>query len=278
MTQKKIKIIAILIIVLIVGIPISGIFTVHNSHIYFILDNKVKPYKAGTYENYTIVNNGIYNEDTSGYLNITSESKDISINMHLNYNNSCNSSKHMAEITTNRIIDRTGDRFSYNNSRIILPFFYNSNSQTLMQDGKQIENYSKKNITHSMISTGGIYMYHMGIYLYSSFNKNSSRGASCVGIAYDAHSHLLHSMYDLGDPILANITGAFYNNSSYPMGMNLFLDKTNIIVFPVDWLYVGLVYFVVGLSIGFFVIVPAVIILSISAYRKHRKKGHKNGK
>ena len=132
MTQKKIKIIAILIIVLIVGIPISGIFTVHNNHIYFILDNKVKPYKAGTYENYTIVNNGIYNEDTFGYLNITSESKDILINMHLNYNNSCDSSKHMTEITTNRIINRTGNGFYYNNSRITLPFFYNPTSQTLL--------------------------------------------------------------------------------------------------------------------------------------------------
>ena len=273
MTQKKIKIkikikiIAILIIVLIVGIPISGIFTVHNNHIYFILDNKVKPYKAGTYENYTIRNSG----NTSGYLNITSESKDILVNTHLNYldfNNSCNSSEHMAEITTNRIINRTGNGFYYNNSRIILPFFYNPNSTTLIQDGKQIENYSNKDIAHSMITIGGIYMYHMGICLCPSNFTN----------VYDAHSHLLSFMGDCGDPIFANITGAFYNNTSRPIGMNLFLDKTNIVVFPVDWLYVGLVYLVVGLFLGFFVIVPAVVILSISAYRKHRKKGHKNGK
>jgi hypothetical protein len=87
------------------------------------------------------------------------------------------------------------------------------------------------------------------------------------------HSNLLDFMSDIGNPVFSNITGAYFdNNISEPILMSIFLNKTSTIVFPIDYDYVALTYAVVAFAVGFFIIIPAGIILGVLWYRRRKKR------
>ncbi len=259
MLSKRNKIIVILVIILIICMSTSGTFAIHNNKIIFKYTNKVTPYSQGTFENYTIISNIIYNEKTSGYLNISSTKNNIIINMDLTYYNGTS----FLKIITDKTLNKTGNAIYFNNTKVVLPFFNIHNSKTLMQYGKNKLNYSKNDVSNGIINIKGLYRCHVGVYISSSN----------ILAVYDLHSHLLNFICDTGNHVFSDITDTYFNNNlSYPILMDMFLHKTNIIVFPIDYVYVAVVYIVLAFAMGFFIIIPVVAILGITAYRKHRRK------
>lgn len=269
MISKRKKIFTIFIVILILGISFSGMFAWHNNSLAFKYNNKIIPYQAGTFENYTIYGKS---EHTTGYLNVSSTGTYVKINMYLKYHNSSS----YPHIVTNKILNKTKNGIYYKGKKVILPFFQ-STGNTMLEYGNSMLNYSNKNISRSMITCPGLYKYHIGVYIGASESDAAGFGSIILAV-YDLHSHLLNDMSDLGNPTFAAITGAYYdNNTSYPIALGLFLHKTNTIVFPVNWIYVMLVYLIVAFALALFIIIPVAAILGITAYRRHRRKkvGHR---
>jgi len=231
----------------------------HDNNIVFKYTNKVTPYSPGTFENYTIISNAIYNEKDSGYINVSSTENHIIINMNLGYYNGTSYKK----IITDKILNKTGNAIYFNDTEVVLPFFYNHNSKTLVQYGKDKYNYSKNDVSDSILNLKGVYRCHIGIDI-----EHSN-----ILAVYDMHSNLLDFMCDIGNRVFSNITDAYFdNNISYPILMDIFLNKTNTVVFPIDYDYVALVYVLVAFSLGFFIIIPAAIILVLLWYRRRKKR------
>ncbi len=263
MVSKRKKIFTIFIVILFLAVAFSGMFAWHNNSIAFKYNNKIIPYQAGTYENYTIYSDS----NSTGYINVSSSQSHVTINTHIKYYNRTTS----LNIITDRILNKTKNGIFYKGKKVILPFFQ-SPGNTIIEYGNNMLNYSNKNVFRSMITCRGVYKYHIGVYISASETNASGFGSSICAV-YDLHSHLLNDMSDSGNPTFAAITGAYYeNNTAYPLGMGLFLHKTNTIVFPVDWVYVMLVYGVVAFALAFFIVIPVVAILGITAYRRHRRK------
>jgi hypothetical protein len=91
----------------------------HDNKIIFKYTNKVVPYSPNSFENYTIISNVIYNEKTSGYINVSSTEHHVTINMNLTYYN-CTS---YIKIITNKILNKTGNAIYFNDTKVVLPFF-----------------------------------------------------------------------------------------------------------------------------------------------------------
>ncbi len=258
MTRRK-KIISIFLILILIGILTSGLFSESHGHLYFSPATKQSPYYPGSYENYSISGSNLLltNKNATGYLNVSSNSNITTLRIQVMF---YDSSKPVFVNRTAELTDN-GGKFHYNGSRVYLPFFYTGS--VISSIGNIYENATQSNISRSMITQSGIYQFHPGIYI----NMKTEFDLFAAG------NKLLVGMEGV-DPVISNLLGVqiHYGNRSYPVGMILTLHSTSYVVFPVNWPYVVAVYVVVAFSVGFIIIVPAAIVLGVVAYRRKKRE------
>ena len=295
MEFKKHKKLFIFISIIIVLFLISGSFTIYDNSLTFKYTNTVKPYSPGKYMNYTVcdVKNSGCNNHISGYINVTSFKDYISINTAFKYlcdyySNGSYAGHSILFFKSKeiKILKKNNDLF-FNNTEVNLPFFWSG--KTLSHYKSVYENVSC--VSPSMISNGGIFKYHAGNYIttadtghvssndehvVNSSDKNFDKFATynilgeCI---YDAHSRLLDEM--CGNNVIINYMLGLHvdvNGTYFPLSINMVLNKTNTIVFPLDYVYIAAVYALVAIAPALIIIIPVAAILGIKAYRSHRRK------
>lgn len=273
MVSRKNKIIISCVVIVLLIIPLSGLFTINDYHLYFKPYTKIEPYQAGTYENYTITNNCIANYSTSGYLTIMSSKTNVSLNMCMHYKYTHNGNTHTSKIITKKVFIKDGNNLYYNNSPVILPFFLNSQNNTITEYEGHMENYTASNVTSNVMdnSPGLDRCHYPSMIIYVTTHRDGYTGLSKY--IYSMHSHLLANFANICNPLISNITGAYCNhNISDPMGFNFLLHKTNVVTFPPDFIFAGAVLFLVFYTEAYFITVPATIIIVLLSYNDHRKK------
>jgi len=257
-TPRKKIIFSIFIFLILISIAFSGQFTEYQGHFYFKpLTKPQPPYYPGSYENYSIYGSPFpWNSNATGYLNVSSYSNITLLKIHVKY--SVYSYPKIFYDNRTLEIENIQGKFYYNGSPIILPFFY-LGGNVISGYGK---NYSNATISESMITPPGIYQYHIGIYADNQSDQ----------YIFDAENKMLFGLEGL-DPVINNVLGVeiLDNNKTYPVPVTMILNSTNYMIFPVNWLYVVLVYVVVGFFMGWFIIVPVIILLVIASYRKKRE-------
>jgi len=263
LTHRK-KIISIFIILILISVMLSGLFTYDNGHFYFEPLTEQAPYYSGSYENYTISSlyyESIYSkENATGYLNVSSSSNITTLNIHVVF---YNPSKPLEPIYVNKTVNiqDNGGKFYYNGSEVHLPFFYTGHVISSFKN--HYVNASQYDISNSMITQTGLYHFHIGKYI----------STDSEGDIFASGSKQLVMMCGI-DPVISYMLGVSIHsgNKSYPVGLIMNLHSTSYIIFPVNWMYVIAVYVVVALSVGFIFIVPAAILLGILAYRKKKRR------
>lgn len=273
MVARKNKIIIACVVIVILVVPLSGLFTINNYHLYFQPDTKIEPYQAGTYENYTIVNNCIANYSTIGYITIISSKSNVSLNTCIQYEYSHHGNSHISKIITRKIFTKRGNNLYYNNSLVILPFFLNPQNNTMMEYEGHMENYTANNVTSNIINDApGLYRCHYPS-MQVDITTYSGQYTGFSEYMYSMHSHLLGDVVDICNKIISNITDAYCDhNISDPLGFNFLLHKTNAVIFPPDYIFAGAVLFLVFYTEAYIITVPATIIIALLAYNDHRKK------
>ncbi len=295
MEIRKHKKLFIFISIIVILFLLSGSFTIYDNSLTFKYTNTVKPYSPGTYMNYTVCGGKdlLMNNHPSGYINVTSFQNYISIKTGVRYfcdyyvNGSYAGHSVLISVYNSIKILKKNNNLFFNNTQIVLPFFY---SGKILSHYKSVyENASY--VSYGMINQNGIFEYHAGHYIspegsgHVSSNDeyilnnseksfhNFTRYNACGFYAYDAHSELLNDFS--GNNVIINyLLGLLKdeNGSYYPLPMNVVLNKTNTIVFPVDYVYVAAVYAVLVFATGFFIIIPAAVILGLMWYRRRKKR------
>ncbi len=262
-THRKKIFFSIFIFLILISIVFSGQFTEYQDHFYFKPLTKTQPpYYPGSYENYSIYGSPFpWSTNATGYLNVSSYSNITILKIHVKFSVFDNPKVFYDNRTLQ--IENIQENYYYNGSPIILPFFYTGGNVTSGY-GK---NYANATIYESMITPPGIYQYHPGIYAENQSDQ----------YIFDAENKMLFGLEGL-DPVINNVVGVEIpgNNTTYPVPITMVLHSTNYIIFPVNWLYVVLVYVVVGFAMGWFIIVPAIILLVIASYRKKRENNGKH--
>ncbi len=269
--KKFKKILIIFIILVLIAVPLSSTFTFHDGKIISVFDNKAIPYKSGTYENYSLCSSPGYG--LSGSLNVSSEKSVILVTLdatlHLNKTifSDTNDVQHI--FTSMKIIKKNGKCY-YNNSRIFLPFFY-TKSNVVSSFGHYYANYTKSDVQHESITfSSGIFQFRPAINIFLS------RECLC----YNNHDKLLFTM-DGCTPLISHglhLEVRCGNSKLYPVFFSyMVLKKTNVVIFPVDWLLVAASYTIVGFAMTFPVSPVIIIALGFLAYRRHRKRKKFNG-
>ena len=295
MEIKKHKKLFIFISIIIILFLLSGSFTIYDNSITFKYTNTVKPYSPSTYMNYTVcdVKNSGSNNHISGYINVTSFKDYISIKTAIKYfcdyyNNGTYAGHPVLLFKSIEIkILKENNNLFFNNTEVSLPFFWSG--KTLSHYKSVYENVSC--VSPSMISNKGVFEYHAGNYITAtdtghvsgndeyvanSSDKNVQNFATynilgeCI---YDAHSRLLDAMY--GNNVIINYMLGLHvdvNGTYFPLSISMVLNKTNTIVFPLDYVYIPAVYILVAIAPVLIIIIPVAAILGITAYRRHRRK------
>ncbi|MGC8496390.1 MAG: hypothetical protein ACP5NL_00085 [Thermoplasmata archaeon] len=255
----------IIIIFLVLGLFFSGMFAVHNGNICFYYTTNQKPYLPGSYENYSLNEFAVLGDmsyNFKGYINVSSGISSTTVDVNVWISVLAKPSYYFHDVKTLIFIEKNG-YFYYNGSRVILPFFYEGN--TVISEFRG--NYNNgSNDGGSIITDPGIYQFHPGIFLSTSFEEYE----------YSADSKQLFIMSSFvdSDPLFMEVFGIAYkaDNNTYPVPLHIILNKTNYIVFPPDWLYIITTFSVVFIIMGAPIIVPVLIILILIAYRKHKRR------
>ncbi len=257
LTRRK-KIISIFLVLIVIGVLSSGLFTERHGRFYFAPLMNQPPYYPGSYENYSILGSNLlyFGKNATGYLNVSSISNITTLRIHVKFYDS------LEPVYVNRTVEVThiGGKLYYNGSQIYLPFFYTG--RVISAFNGVYENATS--ISQSMITQQVLYKFHPGIYV------STSQKSHLFGFyLFSAQNKMLIGM-DGVNLIISHLLGVQVHDGSksYPVALVLNLHSTNYIIFPVNWPYVILVYIVIVFSLGFIFIVPSAIILIVVAYRR----------